>query len=270
MKDNKIHTALEEALEQEIPSSKIRLWRKVQADLAAGKQWSVQQGEKMNPIKRTRAAFVTGTVLVLLTLALITPPGRAFAQSVLRFFTRVEQDEFYMPVSDLTFEETTPFHEECGISIHPLCSVEQVRSKVAFDVKELRVLPPGMFFEGATGGPDFIELAYLHEDPDRLGGEMSVIVEATGKPTPFGTGMIAKSANVQEVLVGGNPGEFYTGILFQDENGNVKWMPDDPQMTLRWEDGGSTYTLFYYSTRYPLTKEDLISLAESMTLEPVK
>jgi hypothetical protein len=40
-------------------------------------------------------------------------------------------------------------------------------------------------------------------------------------------------------------------------------------MTLRWEDGGSTYSLFYYSTRHPLTREDLIRLAESMTLEPV-
>ncbi|HEU0296170.1 MAG TPA: hypothetical protein VFR47_25770 [Anaerolineales bacterium] len=40
-------------------------------------------------------------------------------------------------------------------------------------------------------------------------------------------------------------------------------------MTLRWEDGGSTYTLFYYSTTIPLTKEDLIALAERMTAEPV-
>jgi hypothetical protein len=270
MNHKKIHSVLEEVLEQEIPSSQIDLWQAVRADLAAGNRLAVSQGENMNRFKRFQpVAIATVTVLVLLAFTLVTPSGKAFAQSILRFFTRVESDEFYMPVSDLTFEETTPFHEECGISIHPLCSVEQVRSKVAFEVKELGVLPPGMYFEGATGGPDFIELAYLHEDADRLGGEMSVIVEATGKPTPFGTGMVAKSAVVEEVLVGGNPGEYYTGILFQDENGNVTWQPNDPQMTLRWEDGASTYTLFYYSTRHPLTKEELIQLAESMTLEPV-
>lgn len=268
MNSKKVQAVLQEALEQEIPSSQIRLWPAVQADLATGKHLEVQQGAKMNLSKRLpKATFAIGTIVLLLVLAFITPQGRALAQSVLRFFTRVDTDEFYMPVSDLTFEETTPFHNECGISIHPTCTVEEVRSKVSFEIKQLGSLPEGMFFEGATGGPDYIELAYLHKDTDRLGGEMSVIVEATGHPTPFGTGIVAKSANVEQVLVGDLPGEYYTGIFFQDDQGNVKWVPDDPQQTLRWEDGSSIYTLFYYSTRYPLTKEDLIKLAESMTLE---
>jgi hypothetical protein len=49
----------------------------------------------------------------------------------------------------------------------------------------------------------------------------------------------------------------------------VTWQPDEPIATLRWEDNGSTYTLIYFFTRYPLGKEDLVRLAESMTLEPV-
>ena len=56
----------------------------------------------------------------------------------------------------------------------------------------------------------------------------------------------------------------------QDDYGNVTWQPNDPTTLLRRKDGGSIYTLFYYSTRYPLTKEDLVRLAESMTLEPVQ
>lgn len=160
----------------------------------------------------------------------------------------------------------TPLHVECSISIHPRCSVHYVRSKVDFEVKELAVLPEGMYYEGATGGPDWIELAYLHQDRDRLGGELSVVVEPTDRTPPA---IVAKSAKVEQVRIGGLPGEYYTGILFQDEYGNVTWQPNDPMATLRWEDNGSTYTLFYYSTRYPLTKEDLVRLAESMTLEPV-
>ena len=85
----------------------------------------------------------------------------------------------------------------------------------------------------------------------------------------IGTGIAAKSAPIEQVQIGNLPGEYYTGILFQDEQGNVTWQPNEPMATLRWEDGGSTYTLFYYSTRYPLGKEDLLRLAESMTIEPV-
>ena len=81
--------------------------------------------------------------------------------------------------------------------------------------------------------------------------------------------MKSKSADIQPVQIGDLPGEFYPGILFQDEQSNVTWQPSDPTMTLRWEDGGSTYTLVYYSKTIPLTKEDLIALAESMTTEPV-
>jgi hypothetical protein len=271
MNNKKIQLVLEDALEQEIPSSEIQLWPAVKANLVAGNQLFAQQGEKMNLFKRRqRAGFIAVIVVFLLALAFITPQGRAFAQSVLQFFTRTESDTYYSPPSDLTFEDTTPFHAECGTSIHPICSVEQVRSKVDFEVKELGILPEGMYFEGATGGPDFIELAYLHEDPDRLGGELSVSIEATGRPSPIGTGIIAKSANVESVQIGNLPDEYYTGILFQDEQGNVTWQPNDPMATLRWEDNGSTYTLFYYSRRYPLTKEDLVILAESMTLEPVE
>jgi hypothetical protein len=218
-----------------------------------------------------RRSLSMGSLVILLISVLFaaTPQGSALAQDVLQFFTRTTSDTFYQPVSNLTFEETTAFHAECGTSIHPTCSVEEVRSRVDFEVKELGTLPEGMYFEGATGSSDFIEVAYLHEDADRLGGELSVVVEATGRPSAIGTGIAARSAPIERVRIGDLPGEYYTGILFQDEQGNVTWQPNDPTSTLRWEDGGSTYTLVYYSSRYPLQKEDLIRLAESMTLEPV-
>jgi hypothetical protein len=250
---------IEELLEHAAPNITGRLEKRL-----SSAPWSTQTVNRRRSIQATALA-----VMIVTLIFAATPQGSAVAQDILLFFTRTESDSFYHPVSDLTFEETTPFHEECGISIHPLCSVEQVRSKVDFEVKELSILPDGMYFEGATGGPDFIELAYLHEDTDRLGGELSVVVEAVGRPSAIGTGIAAKSAPIEQVQIGDMTGEYYTGILFQDENGNVTWQPDDPLATLRWEDNGSTYTLVYYSTRYPLGKEDLVRLAESMTLELV-
>lgn len=221
----------------------------------------------MNSLNRShRIVSVTAAMVFLLVLAFVTPQVRAFAQEVLQFFTRTESDTFYIEPSDLTVEETTPFLAECGSWIKSFCSIDQIRSKVDFEVKELGILPEGMFFGGATGGPNLIGYAYLYPDKDRLGGQLSVTVEPLDSPS---TWLVAKSANVEKVQIGNLPGEYYKGILFQDEQGNVTWQPNDPQVTLRWEDGGSRYTMYYYSTRYPLTKEDLVRLAESMTTEPV-
>lgn len=250
---------MEALLEQVAPNTTGRLENRL-----ASAPWTARAAN--------RRRYVGVSALAVLMLALIfaaTPQGSALAQEILLFFTRTQSDSYYSPVSDLTFEETTPFHEECGISIHPLCSVEQVRSKVDFEVKEPSALPDGMYFEGATGGPDFIELAYLHKDVDRMGGELSIGVEAIGQPSDVGTGIAAKSAPIERVQIGDLPGEYYTGMLFQDEYGNVTWQPDEPVSTLRWEDNGSTYTLIYYSKRHSLTKEDLVRVAESMTLETV-
>lgn len=271
MNNKKIQTVLKDALEREIPSSQIRLWPAVKAELAAGNHLEFRQGEKMDTLKRPRTAvFAAATVILLLALGFVTPQGRALAQSVLQFFTRTESDTYYSAPSDLTFEDTTPFHAECGISLASgnRCSVEQIRGMVDFEVKELGTIPEGMHFVGSTGGPDFVELNYAYAD--RLDGNLHVAVEAVGRPSDIGTGIVAKSAQVEQVQIGDLPGEYHTGILFQDEYGNVTWQPDDPMMTLRWEDGGSTYTIFYYSIKYPLSKEDLVRLADSMTLEPVE
>lgn len=271
MKDRKLQYVLKDALEREIPSSQIRLWPAIKADLAARKYSLLPPGEKMKKTKLPRlwqrAVFATVLTAFLFAFVLITPQGRALAQSIAQFFTRTESDTFYMEPSDLTFEDTTPFHAECGIAIFPTCSVEKIRSMVDFEVKEIGAIPESIYYVGATGGPDFVELKYGYED--RRDGNLSVIVEAVGRPSPIGTGIAAKSADIQAVQIGDLWGEFYTGALFQDDEGNVTWQPNNPTMTLRWEEGGSTYTLFYYSTTIPLTKEKLITLAASMTTAPV-
>ena len=270
MEKKTIQASLQDELEKEIPSADVHLWQAVKANLVAGKTF--QQGEKMKPIdsrRIPRAAFAGLILVALLSLAFVTPQGRALAQSVLQSFTRAESDTFYMEPSDVTVEESTPFLAECGSWIHPTCSMEQIRSKVDFEVKELGILPEKMYYAGATGGPENIGFAYVYKDRDRLGGQLSVSVEPTHSASAL-PWLVAQSANVEQVQIGDLPGEYYTGILFQDEHGNVTWQPNDPTATLRWVDGGSKYTLSYYSRRYPLTKEELISLAESMTLEPVK
>lgn len=250
---------MEELLTRATPNSTGQLDRRL-----ASAPWTTRT------VNRRRTAGVTMLAVLMVTLIFVaTPQGYAIAQEILQFFTRTESDTFYQPVEDLTFEETTPFHEQCGIPIHPTCSVEEIRGMVDFEVKELGTLPDGLYYVGATGGPEWVDLHY--EYPNRLAGGIGVLVEATGRPAPGSIPLVAKSAYVEKVKIGDLPAEYYVGILFQDENGNVTWQPNDPTAHLRWEDGGSTYTLFYFfqNQEDPLTKEELIAVAESMTTEPV-
>jgi len=250
---------IEDLLEHAAPSTTGRLEKQL-----ASAPWTTRV------VNRRRSIQATALAVLLVTMVFAaTPQGYAVAQDVLQFFTRTRSDSYYEPVSDLTFEETTPFHEQCGIPIRPTCSVEEIRSMVDFEVKELGTLPGDLYFVGATGGPDWVDLHY--EYPDRLAGGIGILVEATGRPAPGSLHIVPPSAYVEKVKVGNLPAEYYRGILFEDENGNVTWQPNDPTATLRWEAGGSTYTLFYFfqNQEDPLTKEELIAVAESMTTEAV-
>ena len=250
---------MEELLERSAPDTTGQLEKRL-----ASAPWTTPAVNRRRSIQATALA-----VMVVTLIFAATPQGYAVAQDVLQFFTRIKSDSYYEPVSDLTFEETTPFHEQCGIPIRPTCSVEEIRSMVDFDVKELGTLPGDLYFVGATGGPDWVDLHY--EYPNRLAGGIGILVEATGRPAPGSLHIVPPSAYVERVKVGNLPAEYYRGILFQDEQGNVTWQPNDPTVTLRWADGGSTYTLFYFfqNQEDPLTKEELIAVAEDMTLEPV-
>jgi hypothetical protein len=86
MDNRKIRSILQDALEEEIPSSQVKLWPAVKASLVAGKH-PLQQGEKMNTTKPhlvPRLTFAVLTVVALVAFALVTPQGRAFAHSILQ------------------------------------------------------------------------------------------------------------------------------------------------------------------------------------------
>ena len=90
--------------------------------------WSAQS------VDRRRSIQVTALVVLMISMVFaVTPQGRAFAQEfVSQFFTRTESDSYYAPYEDVPFEDTTPFHAQCGIPIFPTCSVEQIRAMVDF------------------------------------------------------------------------------------------------------------------------------------------
>lgn len=283
--DNKnIQSILQDALEEKIPSSQVELWPAVKASLVAGK--TLQQGENMKPTQPrriSRAALITLTIVVLLALALVTPQGRAFAQNILRFFVRTQSDAIPVPTSEpVNWVDLTPgvpsatktpqpamavFANDCGDYGSPTCSVEQIRSKVDFTAKEPMKVPQGLYFIGATGGPDSIHLLYYYENHS---GTLSITMERwAGAPSPQ-TDMIGASAKVDEVHIGGLTGEYFKGIFVSESDGNVAtWDPNFGIETLRWVEDGISYTMKYSYPPAPLGKEGMATLAQSMTSEPV-
>ena len=97
MDRKEIQSIIQQAVEKEIPASQIDLWQTVRAGLV-GKPH--QPGVKMNLTKSrgvSRLAYAALVLAALLTLAFLTPQGRAFAQSVVQLFTRAENKQRPLP-----------------------------------------------------------------------------------------------------------------------------------------------------------------------------
>jgi hypothetical protein len=284
MDSQNIQSILQAALENEFPSSQIQLWPAVKASLVAGNYSLVQPEENRKTIKsrrNSRIALVTLVIVALLALVFITPQGRAFARSVLRFFIRANSDTLPVPTEPVTWVEpnlphptrTPPpalalFAEDCGDFGDANCSIEQIRSKVDFTVKEPATIPAGMYFIGATGEPD---RAFLKYEFENHGGGLYIFEERwSGRPTE-GTSEVGASAIVEEVRVGGLAGEYFRGsFVMRDGETTTTWDPDFQAETLRWVDNDISYTLQYdFTTQRPLGKDGLIAIAESLTTEPV-
>jgi hypothetical protein len=285
MDSKKFKSILRDALEEQIPASQINLLPTIQSQLVAGKKSYLQQGENINKPRSKRLVLSTLALIILLTLALITPQGRAFAQNILQFFVRANGDTLPVPTEPVDWAELTAgvpqlhaastprpavaiFASDCGEFPTPTCSVEEIREKVDFTVKELSNIPDNMYFMGATGGPDSILLKYEFENNS---GGLTIFEERwTGKPEK-GTSEVGASALVEKVQIGNLAGEYFRGSFsMRAGDPETVWDPDFPVETLRWVEGGVSYTLGYdFTTQMPLGKERLIALAKGMTTEPV-
>jgi hypothetical protein len=244
--------------------------------------WVGQEKEVEMSARNRRIKIAVALAIVLLIAVLIaTPQGRAFAQSILQFFTRAESDMLSVPTEPVAWVDPSVAHptktplppaatfaEDCGDFRAPTCSVEQIREKVDFTVKEPRNIPDGIYFVGATGGPDSISLMY--DAADNSYG-LSVIEERwTGKPAE-GTSQVGASADVQKVQIGNSPGEYFRGsFVMKSGESTATWDPNFIQETLSWVEGNTSYSLnYFFGSQTPLGKEGMVALAESMTTEPV-
>lgn len=215
-----------------------------------------------------RLAFGVAAALATVALVAATPQGRALAQTVVQFFTRLQTDT--REISSEAAPQPLPYQEECGSVIHPRCSVAEIRERVGFSVVELGTPPEGMSFEGATGGPERAMLVYRGER-----GSI-ILVQSPAGLDDAGVWAVGAGANVETVTIGATSGEYVAGLWGGEalaDDAQVAWEDWPATQTLRWEQGGVRYTIAFTAAKSGngpvFGREDLIALAEDLTSEAV-
>jgi len=263
MDNKKIQAMMQEALEEEIPSADIQLWPAVKA-LVAGKQLNQQGVPKMNiPLTRRvpRVAIAILAVIALFALILATPQGRAFAQTILHFFTRTEETSFQLSDSQIAVEpeKDSPTAEPPAL----LITVAEAEAQAGFDAVELSFVPAGFTYLGARLYGNTINIEY--QTPD-LGGHLNITQSREGYYESDWDSVPAEF--VVPVKIGKVDGEFVQGtfVVFAGDT-SATWNPDAPILRLRWERNGVFFEITKFGNVDPieyLDQDGLITLAEDL------
>jgi hypothetical protein len=268
MEKQEIQSVLQDALEEEIPSSQVQLWPIVKANLVAGESPLNQQGVKMNTIKLQRTSrlmFVILTLVVLLVIFLVTPQGRSFAQSILQFFSRAEETTFPLDDSQIVSNEPETL-QPTALPPAPLLSVAEAEAQAGFDIAELPFIPHGFDYLGARLYGEVINIEY--ETPGK-GGHL--IISQTQDGFNQSEWDNVPAGEIASVKIGELEGEFVQGtfVVYPGEN-FATWNPEAAILRLRWMQDDILFEITKYGNVEAIEYLDqagLIELAESLVFQ---
>ena len=266
MKNDNLKTILTELADQAAPTSEINLWPALRDQLVAS-EWNLEKGKKIMKTPFAQKMFFRRAVLALLAIAiafailLATSQGRAWAQSILQFFTRAESDT--LPVQPF---QLTPFPthapENTPEGPFPL-TVDEAQALAGYQV----LLPAdtkGHNFYGAEYDPVRAAVSINFSDPDiGFGNGLLITEQLLASPQDIIPlqGVVGASAPVEIVQVGDLSGEYVMGVWNLTDKGPV-WVAEPSLQTLRWKTDKMFLEIVYMGTK--LSKDDLIAIAESM------
>jgi hypothetical protein len=265
MDKKNIQSILRDALENEIPPDEIKLWPAVKADLVAGQQ-QAEKMKKMRPRLLSKAVIATLVVIALLTVAFLTPQGRAFAQNVFQFFTRTESKIRPLPPEKIPSPEEAQAISTVQAPV-PLASMNDAEKSAGFDAKELPSVPKGFEFVGAMAIEGGLSIQYQAQGN---GGQL-VINEITNGFMESDWDQSPADA-ITQVKVGDLDAEIVQGafVVYAGES-VARWNPDAPVLRLRWIEDGIWYEMTKFGNVEAIEYLDqagMIALAESLVYAP--
>lgn len=268
MDKKNIRSILQEALDNEISSKEVNLWSTVKANLTSKKYSYHNEGEKIKEISSHRlstSAIATLLIFTFLTAVAVTPQGRAFAQNLIRFFSRTESTSFELEPSKIVVDEP----DSITPSAAPVTfiSVAEAEVQIGFDVAELPKVPSGFEYMGARIQDDGISIEY-----EALGGGGNLTLRQSLNGFEQSAWDEVPENVIVPVKIGAVDGEYVHGtFVVQGEDTTAKWNPDVPVLRLRWKQNGIWFELSKFGDvemiEY-LNQEEMIKLAESLAYIP--
>ena len=219
----------------------------------------------MNAIQPRLMQRVALTVLMvagLVTIALTTPPGRALAQEILKFFNRAESNVLPLPPDQIISPEESA-SMPTAMPPAPLISVAEAEMQAGFDAAELPLVPEGLNYLGARLYGNAISIEYEAQG----GGGNLIIMQSKDGFLQSDWDRVPAEA-VTPVKIGDLDGEFAQGtfVVPAGETSAV-WNPSAASLRLRWMQDGIWVELIKFGNveaiEY-LDQDELITLAESL------
>lgn len=261
MDRKKLQSMLQDAAEQEIPSSQIDLLPNVKESLVMG---TTRQGENMistNSRRMRRVALATLAMGVLLAVAFVTPQGRALAQNILQFFTRAETNSFPVEVIEPSPLELTAEPPDSFIGI------VEAEIRAGFDLAELPFVPEGFNYLGVRMYGNDVSIEYEAQG----GGGNLILMQSKDGFLQSEWDKVPADA-VVPVKIGDVSGEFAQGtFVVKAGESTAAWSSAVPILRLRWQKDGVWFGLTKFGDveviEY-LGQEELIELASRVTTNP--
>jgi hypothetical protein len=231
---------IEKWLENLYPTSSERLDRRL-----SNAPWT------QSAVNRRRLGIATVfIVFVAMSIVAVTPPGRAWAQTLLRFFVRAESNT--QPMS------TPPSPEPLwGLSI------DKAEELAGFEVRVPACVPPGYSLKTVIYNPNNGAVIQLYEFSPRQAGEMFALIQS---PTPPND-LIGSDATVETLDVGGTTVEYVSGMWFSGiGSATEQWISEQPVHTFIWQEEDFYFTLQFllnetFSPAY-LSEQDMLTEIE--------
>jgi len=257
---NPIKKMLNQSLEEEHPAAEIQLWPDIHRALA-GEDLGRSPGRTPGTIRR-RLALASATALVLLSAVLITPQGRALAQSLVEFFTRTESTAFSLEAEQIPNPEAELAPEAQAPA--PYLSLEEAEDKAGFQAAALPEAPEGFSYLGSRSSGKQITSHYQAEG---MGGSLTITQSRDGYSESDWDQVPGDT--VEPVRVRGSQGAFVQGafVVFPGVE-EAAWNPEVPLLRLRWQENGFWMEISKQgsveSIEY-LDQAGLIELAETLS-----
>jgi hypothetical protein len=259
--------------------------------------WRMKDGKSVI-VKNFRSKIALAVItLAILSILLITPPGRAWAQEVFQFFQKVDVNT--IPLSQKELEWYNDFNtakESYALPLVPViiptpvpemaslpgcdnaekaqsyaCQVAYAESQLGFELMEFPVKPQGLEFQSVWFN-EKTKTATIEFEYGEYGRSLRLTQRLGSAPEqPGGRWSWVPAGDVEKIQVGTFDGEYVSGFFdLPAGSSELVWNDTTIAQRVAWSDGTNWYLLESSMGNSGFIKRDqLIALAASLVKAPV-